>query len=233
MDRIETFSEVEPSQGRFDAQAQRRRTMGAMPPNGASFGMPPEGNYPRQQPPAPEPAPEAASQEHGEGGIPVRMQKMLNAALPLLQKLLPLFDGNIGTAVGNLMAPAAREAAPAPLQPVAQPAPQQMPPQTVVLKAPEVDLRPIESGLAVLQEEQEELREKIGEQTGSIKRVEGQLELVRQATDRNTLEQQELVEDIKAIGRRMNLVAVVLLVMLGLSVGINVMLFLHLNRVLP
>jgi len=225
MDRIETFSEVEPSQGRFDAQAQRRRMMGAVPPNGAGYGMPPEAGYPRQQPPAPEPAQEAATEESGEGGIPVRMQKVFHAALPLLQKLLPLFDGNIGTAVGNLMAPAAKEPAPAPLQ--------QMPPQTVVLKAPEVDLRPIQSSLAVLQEEQEELREKIGEQTGSIKRVEGQLELVRQATDRNTLEQQELVEDIKSIGRRMNLVAVVLLLMLGLSVGINVMLFLHLNRVLP
>jgi len=42
----------------------------------------------------------------------------------------------------------------------------------------------------------------MGEQNSSLKRVEDQLEMVREATDRNTLEQQELLEDLKAVGQQ-------------------------------
>jgi len=47
-----------------------------------------------------------------------------------------------------------------------------------------------------------ELRSQIAEQNTSLKRVEDHLELVREATDRNTLEQQELMEDLKSVGPR-------------------------------
>ena len=124
----------------------------------------------------------------------------------------------------NLMTPSA-PAAPKPQQAAVH--------QPVVVRAPQVDLVPIEEGIHELQVQHGELRERIIEQNASIKRVEDQLDLVREATDRNTLEQQELFEDLKSVGMKVNVIALVLLVLLIASVTINVLLFMHLNRVLP
>jgi len=67
----------------------------------------------------------------------------------------------------------------------------------------------------------------------SLKRVEDQLEMVREATDRNTLEQQELMEDLKVVGNKVNVFALVALGLLAVSVIINVVLYLHILKVLP
>ena len=66
-----------------------------------------------------------------------------------------------------------------------------------------------------------EFHEQMGEQNTSLKRVEDHLEMVREATDRNTLEQQELLEDLKAVGNKVNLVAIIALGLLGVSVLLN------------
>lgn len=135
----------------------------------------------------------------------------LRAALPFVQRILPLLDGNIGTAVSNILAP--HHHAP--------------PPQ------PPVNLAKIEDGLAELQTQHQELREQVMEQNSSLKRVEDQLEMVREATDRNTLEQQELMEDLKVVGGKVNLFAVIALGLLAISVIVNIILYLHIQRVLP
>jgi len=142
------------------------------------------------------------------------MQWILGAikqAVPFVQRLLPLLDGQIATAVTNLAA--AR--------------PHTSPP------APKVDLQPLEHGLAELHLQQRELKDQFFEQHNSFKRVEDQLEMVREATDRNTLEQQELIEDLKTMGNRVNLLAILFLGLLVVSVLLNVFLFLHIQRVLP
>jgi hypothetical protein len=77
------------------------------------------------------------------------------------------------------------------------------------------------------------LREQFVEQNSSLKRVEDQLELVREATDRNTLEQQELLEDLKSVGNKVNIVAIVAIGLLAISVVLNLLLFMHIQRVLP
>jgi len=59
------------------------------------------------------------------------------------------------------------------------------------------------------------------------------LEMVREATDRNTLEQQELLEDLKAFGNKVNMFAIFALGLLAVSILLNVILFLHIQRVLP
>ena len=141
-----------------------------------------------------------------------RAVSALRAALPFVQRILPLLDGNIGTAVSNMLAPHLH----------APPPP-----------APPVNLAPLEDGLAQLQTEQRELREQVVEQNSSLKRVEDQLEAVREATDRNTLEQQELMEDLKGVGTKVNVFALVALGLLAVSVVINVVLYLHILRVLP
>jgi len=70
-------------------------------------------------------------------------------------------------------------------------------------------------------------------QNTSLKRVEDRLEMVREATDRNTLEQQELLTDLKSVGRKVNVIAVLALLLLAGSIAVNVLLFLHIRRVLP
>jgi hypothetical protein len=57
--------------------------------------------------------------------------------------------------------------------------------------------------------------------------------MVREATDRNTLEQQELVEDLKSIGNKVNLVALIAIGLLAFSILVNLLLYMHIQRVLP
>lgn len=137
-----------------------------------------------------------------------RAMAVLKQAMPFVQKLLPLIDGNFGAAIANVFAS----------RPHA---------------APPVDLSPVNNKLADLQVQQAELRVQVQEQNTAIKRVEDQLEMVREATDRNTLEQEELVEDLKAVGNKVNLFALLLFMMLLVSMLLNLALYLHMKQVLP
>jgi hypothetical protein len=142
---------------------------------------------------------------------PSNLQRAVNGlrmAWPFVQKILPLLDGQVVTAVSNLLTPHPHH-------------------------APPVNLAPIENGLNELQARHGELRGQLADQNTSLKRVEDRLESVREATDRNTLEQQELMADLKSVGRKVNVIAVIALLLLAASVAINVVLFLHIQRVLP
>jgi hypothetical protein len=153
----------------------------------------------------------------GPFDMPSSVQKAVSAlrsALPWVQRILPLLDGNIGTAVSNMLVP----------QHTAQP---HHPP------APPVDLEPLQNSLVELQTQHRDLRTQMVEQNSSLKRVEDQLDMVREATDRNTLEQQELMEDLKVVGNKVNLFAIVALGLLAISVLVNIVLYLHILRVLP
>jgi hypothetical protein len=57
--------------------------------------------------------------------------------------------------------------------------------------------------------------------------------MVREATDRNTLEQQELLEDLKTFGNKVKLVVVIALGLVAIGVLLNLILYLHIQRVLP
>jgi hypothetical protein len=185
------------------------------PPKPALSAVP-EPASPSASPSAPlEPAPPAPASlsTAARPQQPTTFQRAVNvfrAAMPLVQRVLPLLDGNVGAAVSNLMAPRPQSAQPS--QPV--------------------NLVPIETGLAKLQLQQRELRDQVVEQNASLKKVEDQLQQVREATDRNTLEQQELLQDLKTVGTRVNLFAYIALVLLGLSVVLNVVLFVQLRHFL-
>ena len=140
-----------------------------------------------------------------------RAMGVLKQAMPFVQKLLPLIDGNFATAMANLFAPRTHITPP----------------------SPPVDLAPVHTQITELQAQNQDLRTQMVEHTSSLKRVEDQLEMVREATDRNTLEQQELIEDLKAVGNKVNLFALLLFAMLIVSLVLNVMLFLHIKQVLP
>jgi hypothetical protein len=174
-------------------------------PNGDQqrpFGVPPPGRALANS--------SAADLADGPSGI-ARAVSALRSALPYVQKMLPLLDGNIATAVVNMLTPHHHPAPP----------------------PPPVDLAPIEDGLMELQAAHKELRDQVVENNTSLKRVEDQLEMVREATDRNTLEQQELLEDLKVVGSKFNVFALVVLGLLAISVLINIGLYLHILKVLP
>lgn len=136
----------------------------------------------------------------------------IRSTLPLVQKLLPLIDGNFATAVGSLIAPHSH---PAPPPPVVH-----------------IDMEPMERSLAEVRNSNRELRSQMLEQVTTLKRVEDHLERVREATDRNTLEQQELVEDLRSVGSRVSIFAIVGLVLLAVSLGLNIYLIVQLQHIL-
>jgi hypothetical protein len=148
----------------------------------------------------------------GEGSSPLQKALQgLRAAIPFVQKILPLLDGNIGSALANVLNQQ---------QPAHRP-------------APPVNLAPIQEGVQDLQIQHRELREQVLEQNASLRKVEDQLEMVREATDRNTLEQQELMDDLKTVGKKVNIVTLVVLALLTISLLLNLVLYLHIERVLP
>jgi hypothetical protein len=153
------------------------------------------------------PAPPAQTAE--DNSAMQRAMSILKQAAPFVARLLPLIDGNVTAAVSNLLSP----------RPHAPSAP--------------VDLTPVHNQLSEMQMQQNDLRTSVQEQTTSIKRVEDQLELVREATDRNTLEQQEFIEDLKAVSHKVSLIAVGLSILLVLSVVVNLILYVYIRRVLP
>jgi len=188
-------------------------TPGSAPPN---YGQSEQRRF-TPAPPPPGRGLTSPSANAARTGHPSSLQRAINlirTALPLVQRILPMLDGNLATAVSSILSP--------PPPPPPPPAP-----------APTVDLTPIKQGLAELQMQHRELRDQFVEQNSSLKRVEDQLELVREATDRNTLEQQELLEDLKAVGGKVNLVALIAIGLLAFSVLVNLLLYMHIQRVLP
>lgn len=192
----------------------------------------------------PVPSPEAATQMQSKAAperprtlqtrhqeSPSTLQRaagVIRHAIPIVQKLLPLMDGNFGTAISNLL----NQPPPRPAPSTALVAPPPAPPK--------IDLTPLKESVAELQTMHKELvtvqegiRGQLSEQNTSLKKVEDHLELVREATDRNTLEQQELMEDLKSMGSKVNLVAAIAIGLLAISLLVNLALFMHIQRVLP
>ena len=148
--------------------------------------------------------------------LPPAIQRAVSAvrtALPIVSRLLPLFEGNFSAALSNILAPLNPE-------PVAPP------------PAVEIDLAPVQSGLAELKTMQLELSEQVIEQGASFKRIDDHLEMVRLSTDRNTLEQQELIEELKGVGKKVNVVVIIALTLLATSVALNTALYLHITKIL-
>jgi hypothetical protein len=187
-------------------------------PTPASAPSPAPPTQQQSLPPGPQPAVPVAADAHKSG-----LHRALDAfrsTIPLVQKLLPLIDGNFATAVGALMAPHAHPSPPP--QPQAQTKPQVV----------HIDMEPIERGLAEVRNSHRELRGQVQEQVTTLKRVEDHLERVREATDRNTLEQQELVEDLRSVGSRLTTFAIVGVVLLVASLVLNGYLIFQLQHIL-
>jgi ABC-type multidrug transport system fused ATPase/permease subunit len=88
----------------------------------------------------------------------------------------------------------------------------------------------LHQGLADVQSGHREVRTHLQEQTLQMKRVEEQLERLRETTERNTLEQQELIEDLKSFAGTVKTVAVLGVVLLLANTGLMVYLAVRLHR---
>lgn len=129
-----------------------------------------------------------------------RTMNALKTILPILQRALPLLEGNVGSAVANLLAP--------------------MP------QSSRVDLEPVERALRSVHTELEQLRGTHGEQTAALKRVDEQLAELKDAAERTADRQLELSDELHSLRRRMVVFAGVGLVLLAASVGASVYLIL-------
>ena len=134
----------------------------------------------------------------------VRAMGAIRTVLPLVQKILPLLEGNVASAVANVL--------------LSRP------------MGPAVNLAPLENALEKMQVEHGELRSQIEGQNAGLKRVADQLEMVKDSTERNTLEQKELGEDLHQFRGRVYAIAWIGLGLLAVSIAVNVVLILRVQR---
>lgn len=145
------------------------------------------------------------SQGAGRREPPVALQRTATAIrtmVPLLQKLLPLLDGNVASAVANLL--------------ISRPA-----------GAPAVDLEPLETALMRVRGDLAVMQDKSTQQESALKRIDDQLETVREALDRASLEQKETAEELTQTRRSVRVFALIGMVLLVISIGLNAALFLY------
>jgi hypothetical protein len=134
-----------------------------------------------------------------------RVRTVLNAALPLVERLLPLLDGNFASAALNLVAP--RNGPP----------------------TPHVDLGPIERALAELQIRQQKLSAQIAAQSLPLDQLREQLvpELQRQiaelksATVQAARNQEKMLAALDKIHKRFNRLAVTAILLLAVVLLAN------------
>lgn len=180
------------------------------PPPPAQRQAPPQAPPPARPRPEQRPTQPVRQREHDDEG-PSGLTRVLNAvraAIPVVQRLLPLFEGNVAKAVTNLLAPTTA------IAPTVQ----------------KVDIAPVERGLLELNRQQRELREQVAAQNAGLQRVEDQLMHVRTATDRNTLEQQELIEEMQKMEKRQGRFAMIMVFLLLLSLAANALLYWQFRR---
>ncbi|MGP8253719.1 MAG: hypothetical protein ACLQHF_16945 [Terracidiphilus sp.] len=134
---------------------------------------------------------------------------VLRTILPLAQKFLPLIDGQIGTVVSNLIGP--------------QTSPRQVA-QTVL---------PLQEGLAQLEKQHVELRTQVAGQSAALKLMDEQLETVMRLAEEAAEEQRNLTASLEKMRRKVNLVAIAGLVLLAAVATLNVVLFVHIRRIIP
>ena len=163
----------------------RTQAPGQVPAGGAKTGVPLR--------PAPAPA---------KSGKTTGMQKaagLVRAVAPLVQKVLPLLEGNVAMAVTNLLA--------------SRP------------ESPRVDLEPIENAMTRMRKDHIDLRLSVADQNAAIKRVADQVESAKDAVERAGAETKALDRDVQQLRSRVNAFAWIGLILLVLSVVMNIVLF--------
>lgn len=130
-----------------------------------------------------------------------RTAAAVRTVVPLLQKMLPLLEGNVVSAAANLLAPG--------------------------LMTPTIDLAPLDASLAKLRGELAAMETRHGEHDRAFKRMDEQLETMKDAIERNAHEQQQAAEELSRVRGRLAVVSVIGLALLLVSIGVNTAVFLY------
>jgi hypothetical protein len=157
--------------------------------------------------PAASPAPSSIVRPLPRQAKPSAFQRALGAAravLPVVQKILPLLDGNIALAAANLMTPQHHA----------------------------VDLEPVKTAIGKLQTDLRVLRGQVSDTTTSMKTLEEDLATLKNVVERNSLEQRELLESMLSFKKRINRLAWMLLVMVILSIAFTALISVRLAYLL-
>lgn len=161
----------------------------------------------------PEPPRKIANAPRPDEQPPTGFQRAMGAlrvALPLVQRVLPLINPNVGSVVSALMGQ----------QTHGRPMP------------PPVNLDPIEDRLIDLQSRHHGLHSQVLEQNASLNRIEDNLDAIRDAMERNAQAQKELREDLKAVAGRIKVFGFLVFGMVSLSMLMSVGLYLYLHHLI-
>jgi len=133
-----------------------------------------------------------------------RAVKMVRAALPVVQKLLPLLEGNIAFAAANFLAPQGQH----------------------------VDLVPLESAVGRLQAEQRTQRGQIIDQKILLEQVETELATVKAVTEQNAAHQRELAEHLLVTSKKLSRFTWIIVGLLTLSIAFNILILVRMAYIL-
>ncbi len=150
---------------------------------------------------------EYAIEEQKAGSLPSIWRSILQmkVLLPYLGKILPMLDNSVSTALAPV----------APRQDLAE-----------VTRS----FADVNKGFLDLQAGQREIRSHVQEQAGQLRRIDDQLLRLRESTERNTMEHQELVEDLRSASKLVrNLSAVMMILMVAVVIMVGFMLM-HWHR---
>ncbi len=123
--------------------------------------------------------------------------------MPIVQRLLPMLDGNVAATVVNVLA------------------------SQSVASAPPVSLAPVEDSIAKLRAQNIELHDRLDEQRQALKRLAEGLDEVREAASRNAVEQQKLLASLKKAAVRAQIFAIAVLALLVLCLLLTLALLFH------
>ncbi len=135
-----------------------------------------------------------------------RTAAAVRTMVPLLQKMLPLLDGNVASVVANLVAPR--------------------------LLAPSVNLHPVEDAVERLRVEVAAFRDRGAESERALRRIDEQLETMKDTLQRNAEEQRAGAEEIAKIRSRVMAFSVIGLILLVVSIGLDAAIFLYARGVI-
>ena len=135
-----------------------------------------------------------------------RKFEVLKTAFTVAQKMLPLLEGNVALTVSNLLSPGSSGA------------------------ASTRDIAAIEDRLTRLNVTNRALSDNVSEQKQAIVQISDRLDQLKEATNRNTLEQQELMEDARGLRKKFLVAGGIVIGLLVVSVALNIIVLFKLSR---
>jgi hypothetical protein len=135
-----------------------------------------------------------------------RKFEVLKTAFTVAQKMLPLLEGNVALTVSNLLSPGSSGA------------------------ASRRDIAAIEDRLTRLNVTSQALSDNVSEQKQAIIQISDRIDQLKEATNRNTLEQQELMEDARGLRKKFLVAGGIVIGLLIVSVALNIIVLFKLAR---